>query len=552
MDAGNVKEIVFSKEGTAIATLSSGERVPFSSDSKTGAWLAAYAASKGVAVSSAAAPNLKIERKTRSSSPMKLWQMSLFWGCLLVVVGVCVVRYRRFHKRAKVAASGSSGVTTSVKRGGTPVPETRFSDVAGCKEAIEDLREIVDVLKNPERFGALGARAPKGALLVGPPGTGKTLLARAVAGEAGVPFFSAAGSDFVEMYVGVGARRVRDVFEKAKKAGRAIVFIDEIDAVGRKRGENATTGGETEHENTLIALLNELDGFQSSNVVVLAATNRPDVLDPALCRPGRLDRRVHVGLPDVVERAQILGVHTTGKPLGEGVSLEAVARRTAGMSGAQLEHVCNEAALIAARSAAARVEQHHLFEAVEYVAMGRPRRSSTVTAEDREVTAWHEAGHAVVALKHPHADPPIAVSIVPRGQAGGVTWMATRDTQILSRSDLRARLVVALGGRAAEEVLLNGEYTAGAASDLAQATEIAQAMVDRFGMTDRGLSVRPLGSDDSSLRVDVLLAEALGEARGLLNANLDLVKKMVEALLEQDDLDEAGIAALCRPSVTAP
>lgn len=546
IDAGHVESIVFTASGEALAALHDGSQIPFSlagANSANGAWFAAYAASNGVRVVSATVPELKTGGEKGATAGLAWWQYSILWT-LLASLGVAgYVRYKRFHRKARVSAVGTRESVGSGKKG-TAVPETRFSDVAGCREAIEDLREIVDVLKNPDRFRQLGARAPKGALLVGPPGTGKTLLARAVAGEAGVPFFSAAGSDFVEMYVGVGARRVRDVFEKAKKAGRAIVFIDEIDAVGRRRSETATTGGETEHENTLVALLNELDGFQSSNVIVLAATNRPDVLDAALCRPGRLDRRIHVGLPDVAEREQILGVHTRNKPVAKSVDLATVARRTTGMSGAQLEHVCNEAALLAARAADSEITAPHLFEAVEYVAMGRPRRSSIVTPEDRRVTAWHEAGHTVVALKHPFADPPVAVSIVPRGQAGGVTWMAPRDSQLLSRSDLRARLVVALGGRAAEEMLLDGEHTAGAASDLAQATEIAQAMVDRFGMTDRGLSVRPLASEDSSTRVDNLLEDALREAREILLSNHELVEAVANALLERDDLAEEDLLRL--------
>ena len=541
---GNVQSILFLKDGAGVATLLDGTKVQFKIASKSGAWFAAKAAASGATLSSSEPLDLaKFEDgaldTSKSSDPGIVGIAAL--AASLLFFGFIAFRWQQ-RRTGKVLVQG--GHQGSGKQSRADIPQTRFADVAGCKEAVEDLQEIVEVLKHPERFTKVGARTPKGALLVGPPGTGKTLLARAVAGEAGVPFFSAAGSDFVEMYVGVGARRVRDLFEKARKAGGAIVFIDEVDAVGRKRSQSAVSGGEGETENTLISLLNEIDGFRSSNVVVLAATNRPDVLDPALMRPGRLDRRVHVGLPDIEGRVAILEVHLREKPTAADVNLDVLARRTPGMSGAQLEQVCNEAALLAARGARLEITNRDLGSAVEYVVMGRARRSAKIDEHDRLVTAWHEAGHTVCAMRQEDATPPVAVSIVPRGQAGGVTWMSQTDSQILSRSQLRARLVVALGGRVAEEMLLNGEHTAGAASDLEEASNIARQMVDRFGMTDRGLAVRHGGSDSSEEAVETLLSQALCEARSLVERNRTLVESVVRELLEHDDLDEEALQQL--------
>lgn len=523
-----------------IVELTDGRQVEIQLSNANGSWLVSRAAEAGAKIRASEALSLKTPGKPTTTAQTGEWVHAIplvLFAAFAVWLGV---RWWRVNRKVTVGVGGDS---RSARRG-VDIPETRFEDVAGCAEAIEDLREIVDVLRRPERYEQLGARAPRGALLVGPPGTGKTLLARAVAGEAGVPFFQAAGSDFVEMYVGVGAKRVRALFEKARKAGGGIVFIDEIDAVGRKRSSRDTTAGEQESENTLIALLNELDGFARSNVVVLAATNRADVLDSALVRPGRLDRRVHVGLPDRLEREAILGVHLRGKPVADGVSLEAVANRTPGMSGAQLAQVCNEAALLAARAGVSVISQAELMGAVEYVSMGRARRSATVAKSDREVTAWHEAGHAVCAMRQEGADAPIAISIVPRGEAGGVTWMKGSESVIVSRQSLMARLVVALGGRAAEEELMHGEFTAGAASDLSQATEIARAMVDRFGMTGRGLAVRERSSDDSETAVEQLLADAMQRARELVREHHILLSGLVDALLECDDLDEDAIARI--------
>lgn len=541
IEQGNVEEILFLEGNIAVSVLNDGTRVQFTiTDGKSG-WLAAKAASAGVTITASetlAVPRTSVDGKAAGSGANPLGVAMLVGS----MGGGAFLLWRWGRRRpSKVAVQG---VTSDARVKRTDIPDTRFADVAGCQEAIEDLQEIVEILKHPERFDVVGARTPKGALLSGPPGTGKTLLARAVAGEAGVPFFSAAGSDFVEMYVGVGARRVRDMFEKARKAGGGIVFIDEIDAVGRRRSDGHVSGGDGETENTLISLLNELDGFRGSNVVVLAATNRPDVLDPALMRPGRLDRRVHVGLPDRDGREAILKVHTRTKPLRANTDLGAVARRTPGMSGAQLEQICNEAALLTARDKRSEITEIDFARAVEYVVMGRPRRSARVDENDRLVTAWHEAGHAVCALRQPGAEPPVAISIVPRGDAGGVTWMNGSDSQIISRSQLRAQLVVALGGRVAEERLLDGEHTAGAANDLEQASQIARTMVNRFGMTARGLTVRHTSNDSSDDAVELLLQSALAEARLLLTEHYALLTALAEALLEREDLDREAIDTL--------
>jgi cell division protease FtsH len=423
-------------------------------------------------------------------------------------------------------------------------PTVTFADVAGCDEAIDEMQELVEFLKNPERFAATGARAPRGAILVGPPGTGKTLLARAVAGESGLPFFAAAGSDFTEMYVGVGASRVRELFTKARSnEDGAIIFIDEIDAIGRTRSGSGSSGNQ-ETENTLNALLVEMDGFSKSNIVVIAATNRDDILDKALTRPGRLDKVVQVPLPDRRGRERILRVHAEGKPLVPGVNLDLIARRTPGMSGAELAQVVNEAATVAARKNRDTITDADFDHAVATVAMGKARTSAVVTDHDRVVTAWHEAGHTVSALVIPEADNAVSVSIIPRGPAGGVTWMAQGDDLFLTRRRAFARLVVAMSGRAAEELLLDGEFTSGPHGDLQAATDTALAMVTQYGMTDTGLMIRSSGllstgarmTDETVDAVERLLAEALEVARKTLRDHRSLFDKVVEGLLEYDTL----------------
>ncbi|MDP9404953.1 MAG: AAA family ATPase [Actinomycetota bacterium] len=431
------------------------------------------------------------------------------------------------------------------------VPKTRFTDVAGADEAVAELTEVVDFLHSPERFITAGATVPHGFLLVGPPGTGKTLLARAVAGEAGVPFFALSGSDFVETFVGVGASRVRQVFSAARRQGRAIIFIDEIDAVGKARTSNPNGSGGEERENTLNQLLVEMDGFTQSGVIVLGATNRADVLDPALTRPGRFDRRISVPAPDRVGRTQILELYAQNRRFAHDVDFVSLARRTAGLTGADLACLVNEAALDAARSGSAVITSAHLNAALATAVMGRERRTAVVTERDRNITAWHEAGHAVAAFLLPHAESPVSVTIIPRGEAGGVTWMGGNDNAFVTRSEAQARLVVAMGGRAAEEMHLDGDFTQGAASDFASATALATSMVTEYGMSELGVAWRTRTgqrseADQVGAAVDVLLKRALDDARELLVTNADLLQAVVDELLTEETVDGEMLAALAR------
>ncbi len=366
-------------------------------------------------------------------------------------------------------------------------PNVTFDDVAGVDEAKRELMEVVEFLRYPEKFASLGARIPKGVLVVGAPGTGKTLLAKAVAGEAGVPFFSLSGSEFVEMFVGVGAARVRDLFDQAKKNAPCIIFIDEIDAVGRHRGAGLG-GGHDEREQTLNQILVEMDGFDTNtNVILLAATNRPDILDPALLRPGRFDRRVVLDMPDIKGREAILVVHAKGKPIDPLVDLRVIARETVGFSGADLANVINEAALMGGRLGKTSIGKEEFNEAIERVVTGPERKSRVISPREREITAYHEAGHALVGSMLPHADPVHKISIVPRGMTGGHTrFLPEEDRYLLSRSEFEARLATALGGRVAEEVVFK-DITTGASNDLEHATQIARQMVTRFGMSDLAL-----------------------------------------------------------------
>ncbi|WP_082537953.1 ATP-dependent metallopeptidase FtsH/Yme1/Tma family protein [Angustibacter sp. Root456] len=425
------------------------------------------------------------------------------------------------------------------------VPSTRFEDVAGAEEALTEMQELVEFLRDGERFTRVGAKPPRGALLVGPPGTGKTLLARAVAGEAGVPFFALAGSDFVETFAGVGAKRVRDLFDAARAAGSAIVFIDEIDAIGRARGSGSVSGADSERENTLIAMLDQMDGFDTAHrIIVLAATNRADVLDPALTRPGRLDRQIQVPAPDRLGRTAILRVHTRGRPVSDDVDLVTIARRTPGMSGAELAQVVNEACMEAARRSTDLVDADCFDSAIATVALGRARTSALVTDFDREVTAWHEAGHTLAALLLPDADDPVQVSIIPRGPAGGVTWMSGNDDIFLTRARALADLRVSLAGRAAEEILLDGEYTQGAHGDLDAATRRAMAMVTKYGMSRLGYVL----VDDETVRMggpvalqvrevaEELLSEAHTDAYALLSEHHELLRRVAVELLDKENL----------------
>jgi cell division protease FtsH len=448
------------------------------------------------------------------------------------------------------------------------MPKTTFSDVAGCEEAIEELGEIKEFLQEPAKFQAVGAKIPKGVLLYGNPGTGKTLLARAVAGEAGVPFYSISGSDFVEMFVGVGASRVRDLFEQAKENAPAIIFIDEIDAVGRHRGAGMG-GGHDEREQTLNQLLVEMDGFDvRGGVILIAATNRPDILDPALLRPGRFDRQISVDPPDLNGRQQILKVHARGKPMAPDVDLLSVARRTPGFTGADLANVLNEAALLTARQNAKLVDNAALDEAIDRVIAGPQKRTRLMSEKEKLITAYHEGGHALVAAALPGTDPVHKVTILPRGRALGYTMvLPDEDKYSQTRSEMLDKLAYMMGGRAAEEMVFH-DPTTGAGNDIEKATALARAMVTQYGMTERLGAIklgesnhepflgRDLGhtrdySEDVAAVVDEetkkLLATAHQEAFDILEENRDVLDSLVLALMERETLDKAEVAHVFEP-----
>ena len=400
-----------------------------------------------------------------------------------------------------------------------------FYDVAGVPEAKEELEEVVDFLKFPERFQALGARIPKGVLLVGPPGTGKTLLARAVAGEAGVPFFSISGSEFVEMFVGVGASRVRDLFEQAKRHSPCIIFVDEIDAVGRHRGAGLG-GGHDEREQTLNQMLVEMDGFESStNIIIIAATNRPDILDPALLRPGRFDRRVLLDAPDVKGRGAIMGVHAKGKPFAPNVDLDIIARQTPGFSGADLANLINESALLAARRKKTTIEMEELTEAIDRVSVGLARRSRVISDEERGMIAYHESGHAIVSHFVPDGRPVGKISIISRGHAGGFTRYQQEDKSLLIQTELEAQIASAMGGRVGE-VMKFGKVSTGASSDIEQATRIARSMVTRFGMSSV-LGPRLFGKREEA----IFLGKEMSEQRDYSLRTEILIDREIDRLL---------------------
>ena len=433
-----------------------------------------------------------------------------------------------------------------------------FDDVAGADEEKEELKEIVEFLKAPKKFVELGARIPKGVLLVGPPGTGKTLLAKAVSGEAGVPFFSISGSDFVEMFVGVGASRVRDLFEQAKKNSPCIVFIDEIDAVGRHRGAGLG-GGHDEREQTLNQLLVEMDGFGvNEGVIIIAATNRPDILDPALLRPGRFDRQVVVGIPDVKGREEILKVHAKGKPLGPDIDLSVLAKTTTGFTGADLENLMNESALLAARRNKKEINMQEMEEAIIKVIAGPEKRSRVISEKERKLTAYHEAGHAVIAKLLPTQDPVHQVSIIPRGRAGGYTLsLPKEDKYYVSKTEMYEDIVELLGGRVAEKLVLN-DISTGASNDIERATGIARKMVTKYGMSEK-LGPITFGSDQDEVfigrdlaqsrnfsehvaaqidsEIKAIIDECYNKCYQLLEANIGKLHKVAQALLEKEKLD---------------
>lgn len=446
-----------------------------------------------------------------------------------------------------------------------------FADVAGAEESKQELQEVVEFLKSPKKFNDLGARIPKGVLLFGPPGTGKTLLAKAVAGEAGVPFFSISGSDFVEMFVGVGASRVRDLFEQAKKNAPCIIFIDEIDAVGRQRGAGLG-GGHDEREQTLNQLLVEMDGFSANEgIIMIAATNRPDILDPALLRPGRFDRQIIVGRPDVKGREEILKVHTKGKPLDSNVDLSVIARRTPGFTGADLSNLVNEAALLSARRNKRTIEMEAMEDSAERVVMGPERKSKVISEQERKLVAYHEGGHALVGALVDNADPVHKVTIIPRGHAGGYTLMLPeKDTDYATRSQLLSKLKIYLGGRVAEELVFN-EISSGATGDLQHITNLAKRMVCEFGMSDKLGPMtfgrrqeqvflgRDLGhdkdySDKVAFEIDQevrsLIEDAHVKTREILTTNIDKLHQIAAALLEKETIDGKELQQIIKGNIS--
>ena len=501
-----------------------------------------------------------VDPETDSES-QSIWVTLLFQLLpVLLIVGVFLF----FLSSMQGGGRGVMKFGKSKARKAGDEPDVTFADVAGADEAVEELQEIKDFLENPDRFHAVGAKIPKGVLLFGPPGTGKTLLARAVAGEAGRPFYSISGSDFVEMFVGVGASRVRDLFKQAKAHAPAIVFVDEIDAVGRHRGAGVG-GGHDEREQTLNQMLVEMDGFDSdTGVILIAATNRPDILDPALLRPGRFDRQIVVDRPDLAGRQQILEVHARGKPLGPDVDLSVVARRTPGFTGADLANLLNEAALLTARRDLLSIDRSTIDEAIDRVMAGPERKSQVMTEREKRVIAYHESGHALVGHLLPNTDPIHKVSIVARGRALGWTLSVPEEERRLrTQSELNDRMAMILGGRTAEELTF-GEPTTGAQDDIERATEIARAMVTEFGMSALGpqqlgnsggevfmgkeMNHRPSYSDEIGAAVDRevrrLLDEAHDEAREVLSLHRATLDQLADALVEHETLDEPKLEAI--------
>ena len=495
-------------------------------------------------------------------------QPSFFGGILSLLIPLLLLGLLFWWLLSSMQGGGSKVMQfgkSKAKLVSKETPTVTFADVAGADEAIEELHEIKEFLADPTKFQAIGARIPKGVLLYGPPGTGKTLLARAVAGEAGAPFYSISGSDFVEMFVGVGASRVRDLFTQAKENAPAIIFIDEIDAVGRHRGAGMG-GGNDEREQTLNQMLVEMDGFDPKvNVIVIAATNRPDILDPALLRPGRFDRQIGVDAPDLKGRQKILEVHSRGKPLSQSVDLEVVARKTPGFTGADLANVLNEAALLTARSNAQLIDNRALDEAIDRVIAGPQRRTRVMKDKERLITAYHEGGHALAAAAMNHTDPVTKITILPRGKALGYTMvMPLDDKYSVTRNELQDQLTYAMGGRVAEEIVFH-DPTTGASNDIEKATSIARKMVIEYGMTTE-LGPVKLGSEGGepfagrdmgrgreysetiAERVDAevraLIEQAHNEAYQVLSENRDILDRLALALLEEETLDHNQVAEI--------
>ncbi len=505
------------------------------------------------------ANGVKFDVKAREE-PSFLLSILASWGPILLLIGVWIYFMRQMQGGGKGGAFsfGKSKARMLDEANNT----TTFGDVAGCDEAKEEVKELVDFLKDPQKFQKLGGRIPRGVLLVGPPGTGKTLLAKAIAGEAKVPFFSISGSDFVEMFVGVGAARVRDMFEQAKKSAPCIIFIDEIDAVGRHRGAGLG-GGNDEREQTLNQMLVEMDGFETNlGVIVMAATNRPDILDPALLRPGRFDRQVYVTLPDVRGREQVLNIHMRKVPVGQDIRADILARGTPGFSGADLANLVNEAALFAARRSGRVVEMVDFEKAKDKIMMGPERKSMVMPEEERRNTAYHESGHALVARLMPKTDPVHKVTVIPRGRALGVTMQLPEgDRYSLDKERMLSTIAVLFGGRIAEEVFMH-QMTTGASNDFERATSIARDMVTRYGMSDelgpmvyaenegevflgRSVTKTTTMSEETMRKVDAVIRRIIDEqyaaARKLIEDNQDKMHAMASALLEWETIDAEQI-----------
>ena len=508
--------------------------------------------------------NNKIVLKTEKD-PGKPWYVDIM-PTILIIVGLGIIWFMFMNQTQNSGNSKAMNFGKSkAKLNQDSKEKVVFADVAGLKEEKEELMEIVDFLKNPSKYIDIGARIPKGVLLVGPPGTGKTYLSRAVAGEAKVPFFSISGSDFVEMFVGVGASRVRDLFEQAKKNAPCIIFIDEIDAVGRKRGAGLG-GGHDEREQTLNQLLVEMDGFgKNEGVIVMSATNRPDILDKALLRPGRFDRTIYVGLPDVRERLEILKVHTKNKKLKSDVDLENIAKTTTGFSPADLENLCNEAALLAARNNEAEISNEVFKEASIKVVAGPEKKSQVVIEKERVLTAYHESGHAIVSRFLEDNDKVHMITIIPRGRAGGFTaYLPQEDAKFMTKRQMQHKLISLLGGRAAEEVVLD-DISTGASNDIERATKIAHAMVTKYGMSKR-LGPMMYGGDDAEVflgeelgknkqysdkiayeidsEMRELIDEAYNKALNILNENIDLLHALANRLLEKETIGQEEFEAI--------
>lgn len=520
---------------------------------------------------------IKVDYKSGSANS---WWVSLLptAAVMLLLLVLTFIMFRKMNQSMQSENNRAiSFGKARVKKGGDDQRKTTFADVAGADEEKEELEEIVEFLKNPQAFNALGARIPKGVLLVGPPGTGKTLLARAVAGEADVPFFSISGSDFVEMYVGVGASRVRDLFDQAKKNAPSIIFIDEIDAVGRHRGAGMG-GGHDEREQTLNQLLVEMDGFGANEgVIIIAATNRPDILDPALLRPGRFDRQVTVSYPDIRGREDILKVHAKGKPLGPDVDLSYIAGATVGFTGADLENLLNEAALLAARRKKKAITMPEIEEATMKVLVGTEKKSHRITERDKQITAYHEAGHAVSSYYLEHKDPVTHISIVPRGMAGGFTmYQPEKDEMHMMRSRMLDDIVGLLGGRVAESIIFD-DISTGASNDIERASEIARKMVTKYGMSEK-LGPIAFGKDNDEVfigkdynhvrnyseavaseideEVEAIVLAAYKRTEQILREHIDKLHTVAKALVEREKIDANEFYALMEgkelPPLKAP